>query len=150
MIYQKRLIWFSKINMKTLDVASYVIRSMLQKLWLVNNLPLDSKEPIPTDLLSSLHLRLLNSSHDPFYCRPYLTVGREPSIFFSVQRLTYCFFWGFWSAVKHLILNFFLIKKTVKMSDTKEPVYAPFFGVMGAASAIIFSGKFLLMSKLSI
>ena len=29
------------------------------------------------------------------------------------------------------------------MSDSKEPVYAPFFGVMGAASAIIFSGEFL-------
>lgn len=25
---------------------------------------------------------------------------------------------------------------------TTEPIYSPFFGVMGAASAIIFSGKF--------
>lgn len=30
------------------------------------------------------------------------------------------------------------------MSDEDHPIYAPFFGVMGAASAIIFSGEFQL------
>lgn len=29
------------------------------------------------------------------------------------------------------------------MAD-QSPIYAPFFGVMGAASAIIFSGKFVI------
>lgn len=30
--------------------------------------------------------------------------------------------------------------KSIKMAD-QQPIYSPFFGVMGAASAIIFSGK---------
>lgn len=30
---------------------------------------------------------------------------------------------------------------TIKMADAEHPIYGPFFGVMGAASAIIFSGK---------
>lgn len=36
------------------------------------------------------------------------------------------------------------MNKNVKMASEAQPVYAPFFGVMGAASAIIFSGKFQL------
>lgn len=31
--------------------------------------------------------------------------------------------------------------------DEEHPVYGPFFGVMGAASAIIFSGKFCLFAE---
>lgn len=30
-------------------------------------------------------------------------------------------------------------------ADDKNPIYSPFFGVMGAASAIIFSGKHLVV-----
>lgn len=37
-----------------------------------------------------------------------------------------------------------VLNKIVKMISEERPVYAPFFGVMGAASAIIFSGKFQL------
>lgn len=33
--------------------------------------------------------------------------------------------------------------KSIKMAD-QQPIYSPFFGVMGAASAIIFSGKIFI------
>lgn len=34
--------------------------------------------------------------------------------------------------------------------DEEHPIYGPFFGVMGAASAIIFSGKYCIRQPLDI
>lgn len=119
-----------------------VTRSMLQSLWLVDTLPLGSREPISSCFTFTTHLRLFYISHDPFYCRPYLTVARKASDFSPAQPLTYCSF-GVPSDRSNSPYTYTCgDKRNSKMADSKEPVYAPFFGVMGAASAIIFSGKF--------